>query len=440
VSPRDAVIDLDVPAAGAPTPRRPVRSRRRIMSAAVLAFALLAPAAAAAPATPPLVLTRTVWVVNGASGQPVGDTLYVAQLRPERRVTAYPLAAGPPRWSTVVPVLAGIILFEEIADLVLVSTTDPGTQRSDTVALDRRTGAVRWERPMRLRALDPGRGRVLLGESTRAERADLAPAVDLVSVRAATGVRVWTYHHDDGCLSDTPSPVGDPRAGMAVLCGSALSVVDLDTGRVRATRQVPVTSLVPGSIFGIGIAAFDDRLLVSAPALGRSVLTAFGYDDLRLQWTADLDLGNYGIASCGRLLCLFSTPHALAVDRADGTVIWRLRAGGSVAPLDDRHVLIEQAVRDTTQVVDTVTGTTVLWLAGWAPTRYRPGAPIFYRYDVPGRRLFVAALDPGGLGLRVLGSVPEPDGDVFGCVTVGRYLVCRTVKDAVKVWRIAVSG
>src|SRR6266545_2419801 len=314
------------------------------------------------------------------------------------RCSRSPCSPGPPRWSTVVPVLAGIILFEEIADLVLVSTTDPGTQRSDTVALDRRTGAVRWERPMRLRALDPGRGRVLLGESTRAERADLAPAVDLVSV------------------------------------------VDLDTGRVRATRQVPVTSLVPGSIFGIGIAAFDDRLLVSAPALGRSVLTAFGYDDLRLQWTADLDLGNYGIASCGRLLCLFSTPHALAVDRADGTVIWRLRAGGSVAPLDDRHVLIEQAVRDTTQVVDTVTGTTVLWLAGWAPTRYRPGAPIFYRYDVPGRRLFVAALDPGGLGLRVLGSVPEPDGDVFGCVTVGRYLVCRTVKDAVKVWRIAVSG
>src|SRR6266545_1734973 len=139
------------------------------------------------------------------------------------RCSRSPCSPGPPRWSTVVPVLAGIILFEEIADLVLVSTTDPGTQRSDTVALDRRTGAVRWERPMRLRALDPGRGRVLLGESTRAERADLAPAVDLVSVRAATGVRVWTYHHDDGCLSDTPSPVGDPRAGMAVLCGSALS-------------------------------------------------------------------------------------------------------------------------------------------------------------------------------------------------------------------------
>jgi hypothetical protein len=221
-----------------------------------------------------------------------------------------------------------------------------------------------------------------------------------------------------------------------VLCDRELSVVDLGTGRVRATVEVPATSLVPGSIFGRGLAAFDDRLLVSAPAAGRSVLTAFGYPDLRLQWRTELDLGNYSISDCGRLLCLFSSPFALALDRAGGRVAWQLRAGGSVVPVDDRYVSIEQAAQGTNQLVDTAGGATVLRLTGWIPARYEAGGPIFYRSEAHARRLYLAVLD-SGRALRLLGVVPEPDGDVVGCVTADRYLVCRTVKDAIQVWRIA---
>ena len=91
-------------------------------------------------------------------------------------------------------------------------------------------------------------------------------------------------------------------------------------------------------------------------------------------------------------------------------------------------------------LVDTGTGRTLLTLAGWTARGSSTGPPVFYRSDALARRLWVAVLDPGRSALRVLGSVPEPDGDTAGCTTAGRYLVCRTVKDAVQVWRIGVPG
>ncbi len=44
-----------------------------------------------------------------------------------------------------------------------------------------------------------------------------------------------------------------------------------------------------------------------------------------------------------------------------------------------------------------------------------------------------ALLVPAGATYRVLG-------DTAGSATADRYLVCRTVKDAVQVWRIGVPG
>jgi outer membrane protein assembly factor BamB len=430
------VIDLDLPAPPAAEPPARVRSRRRVLSVVVvLAVALLVPAAAVAQ-TAVLVPTRTVWVAGTSSGFPLGDTLYIAQQQPDRRVTAYPLAGGPSRWSTVVPQLQGFVQFADLGEVIVATAYNEGAQRPYTVALDRRTGAVRWDAAADLLARDPARGRVLLGDFPLPRDAGDSPPGEVVAVTAGTGERVWVYHRDGGCLIDLPDPVGNATAGLAVLCDRELSVVDLGIGRVRATTQVPATSLVPGSIFGRGLAALDDRLLVSAPASGHSVLTAFGYPDLRLQWRTELDLGNYGIAECGRLLCLFSSPFALALDRADGRVAWRLRAGGSVESVDDRYVAIEQAAQGTIQLVDTAGGATVLRLTGWIPARYEVGAPIFYRSEALARRLYLAVLD-SGRALRLLDVVPEPDGDVVGCVTADRYLVCRTVKDAIQVWRIA---
>jgi outer membrane protein assembly factor BamB len=408
-----------------------------MLSVAVLAVALLVPAAAAAPAAA-LVPTRTVWVASTSSGLPLGDTLYIAQQQPDRRVTAYPLAGGPARWSVGLPRLQGFVQFADLGEVVVAMAYNESTERPYTVALDRRTGAVRWDAESDLLARDPARGRVLLGDFPVPRGAGDSPPGDVMAVSVGTGERVWTYHRDGGCLTDVPNPVGNATAGLAVLCDRELSVVDLGTGRVRATVEVPATSLVPGSIFGHGLAAFDDRLLVSAPAAGRSVLTAFGYPDLRLQWRTELDLGNYSVSDCGRLLCLFSSPFALAVDRASGRVAWQLRAGGSVFRVDDRYVAVEQAAQSLIQLVDTTTGTTALKLIKWIPTRYGDHGPIFYRSEPGERRLYLAVLDGDRPVLRPLGVVPEPDGDIVGCATADRYLVCRTVKDAIQVWRIDV--
>ena len=52
----------------------------------------------------------------------------------------------------------------------------------------------------------------------------------------------------------------------------------------------------------------------------------------------------------------------------------------------------------------------------------------------------MAVLDTDRSVLRVLGSVPQVDGATAGCGWTVGYLICRTVKDAVQVWRISVPG
>jgi len=71
--------------------------------------------------------------------------------------------------------------------------------------------------------------------------------------------------------------------------------------------------------------------------------------------------------------------------------------------------------------------------------RLAPEKPPAARPARSRRRMLVAAvlasalLVPAGATYRVLG-------DTAGCATADRYLVCRTVKDAVQVWRIGVPG
>jgi hypothetical protein len=58
---------------------------------------------------------------------------------------------------------------------------------------------------------------------------------------------------------------------------------------------------------------------------------------------------------------------------------------------------------------------------------------MFYQSDGATGRTWVARLGYGASGIEVLGFVPNARAET--CVSNEGYLVCRTVKDTVAVWR-----
>jgi outer membrane protein assembly factor BamB len=445
VAPPDAVIDLDRLAAEQPPPAPRRRSRRRrLLTVTVSALALLVPAAAAAPPVPLVAPVRTVWIASNATYHVIGDTLYVIEDRAANpRLTAYPLPGGEPRWSVQLAALSGQLQLAELGDVVVVGAILPGPAVSPhTEALDRGTGVVRWTSPLWPAALDRVRNRVVLGEPVRIDLVEIAPAGDLVAVAAGTGKGAWTYHRPAGCLGALPATVTDPRTPLAVLCeDGGLSAVDLDTGRLRTSTRVGPTGIILGSPAPSVVAALADRILVSYPVeAGGWSFASYDPATLRPQWTMHLRFNRPGVAECGPRLCLVNSPDLLGVDPGTGAVAWQLVVSGTASPVAGGYVLVEQPSGRMSRLVDAGTGRVLLTFVGWTVQAAEGGPPVFYRSDAVARRLWVAVLDAGRSGLRVLGSVAEPDGDTAGCAVAGRYLVCRTVKDAVQVWRISVPG
>ena len=234
-----------------------------------------------------------------------------------------------------------------------------------------------------------------------------------------------------------PSPTVDARSVLAVLCADGmLSAIDLDSGRVRATVSGAVQRPQYGLGFGIDVFALKDRILVTYPVSGRSVFTSFDADRLARQWTVSLDQGNYGVVDCGPRLCLSSASGGVqALDRATGRTRWQLSPASSGYPLDDRYVLAILGANQS-DVLDSATGRQVLHLDGWTAVPFRPGRPLFYRPEPRARRMWVAVIATDPTGLRILGSVANPNADVSDCVTSDGYLACRTVKDTIQVWRV----
>ena len=431
-------------------PPRPAGSRRSILAAVAVAAVLLGVAGAVAPAGPGLVPVRTATVGYASTFQLIDDTLYVAQARPDgNSVTAYPLSAGPPRWSAPIDLLAGNASLDGIDEVVVVSVYQPGVHGAHTMALDRATGAVRWLSRLSVMGLDRLRDRVLLTEVADPD-AEQPAQPQIMAVSADRGEPAWTYRRDGACQAGTPYEVTDARTGLAVLCpDGTLSLVDLADGHVRASVDIPGAVRGPdsGSGFGPSVIPLDDRILVSYPGPGSSILTSFDVDRLRPQWRAEVDHANYGVSECGSRICLLDSRGVVAVDRVTGALPWRVDTTGFSAPLGQKYVIVAPPTLGDVRLVDADTGATVLNLGRWTAEERLSGPPLFFRLDPIMRtdrasradpvvhRTWVATLSMNPIGLRLLGVLPDADPDT--CDSTENYLACRTVKDTVQVWRLA---
>ena len=439
--PRDAVIDLDLlPAEEPPPPPVNPRSRRRLLTAAALALvAFLLGGAVPTSSRRAVTLFETALPVS-ANFEIVGDTCYVTEpLREGSRVTAYPLAGGRPRWVTQLAATSGELALQALGDVLLVSSiTSEPLVITHVTALDRRTGAIRWESPLWASGLDVTHNRVVVGNPVRADRIDAMPDGDVVAVAADTGAARWTYHWAAGCQVDVPQTPDDARAALAVLCGDGtLSAVDLDSGRVRATVGDAVRRPENSLGFGIGVFALADRILVNYPFAGSSVIASFDPVGLARQWTVTLPLDNYYISDCGLRLCLFSSPGTRILERATGREVWREPAGSATVAVTDQYLLTFLA-SGAYRVTDARNGRIVLALDGWVLQLTEEGL-LAFRQEPATDRTWVASVLTDPVELRLLGFLP---GMYVGqdCGRREGYLACRTVNQTLEVWRWPGSG
>jgi hypothetical protein len=422
------VIDLDLLFPEAETEPWPVNLRRRWLVTGMFLLVLLLTSGATVPAQPGLPAVRTATLVNTASYRILGDALYITEARADGNwITAYPLAPGPARWTTRVANLADAVGMETVADVVMVGLFQVNVAGDHTVALDRRTGAVRWRSLLNLAGVDRVRGRVVLTGFPAAGLGSGAPSARIEVLTAGTGQRVWGYLRDSACEADLPYSVDRGGTGLALLCrDGSLTLLDLGTGAVRATVRAPV-ALSPR------VVGLPDRVLITYPSAGGTVLVSYDQAGLRPQWTTTIEAGNYGILDCGPRICLGDSVAEVALDRATGKVVWQVRPVGFASPLTDRYVLVAPAQLGDVELVDVGTGRVIMQLGSWTAESAPVGPPMFYQSDGATGRTWVARLGYGDSAVEVLGFVPNARSET--CVSNGGYLVCRTVKDTVAVWR-----
>jgi outer membrane protein assembly factor BamB len=385
--------------------------------------------------------------VDGSIYQVLGDTLYAIEPRPAGTwLTAYPLTDGPVRWSVpvdlpVTPATTAVRL-HAMGDVLALSSVDAGPDGDRTWVVDRRTGAIRWHDSRFALVQDQVRGRVLLTEAPSARVLELAPASEIVSVQVDDARPVWRYHREDGCRASVLPVVTDPDTGLAVLCpDGSLRVVDLASGRIRAAVPIPAAAFgVRSAGFGgtTGVQALADRVVISYPQLGRSVLAAFESDHLSPLWTIRLDLGSYRIFECTRRLCLFNSAAVLALDPATGAVIWRTDTARGMTPIGDRYLLGESRNGDQLTLIDPGSGAAVLDFGSWSVEPFGVTEVLLLRRERLANRLWLARLSSNPIGIQVLGFLTGVVPD--SCWFTGDHLLCRTVEGVRRVWRMNPPG
>lgn len=408
-------------------PEPPVVSRRAARRMP-LAVAVLLVALATMVASTPLPVRDVVVVPFRPGGDAVvaDDLLLVLDPadRPggPRSATAYRLPRAEQVWQATLPVQGRYWGAAPLGGLLLVTGYDPEAHDDQTVALDPRTGAYRWQQPGRpVGATGDG----LLLEVVGADRSGTVRAVD-----PCCGTLRW----------QVPVPAGGPayvatdwtvdRFVVADPKGR-VEVRDAGSGRILTAADLPV----PPSEFGPGVQVLGD-LLITVDG-GR--LTAYGLDRLDRRWQATMPGMAYAMG-CGDAVCGHAADVLTAFDAVTGRPLWT-REGWNPVWAEGSHLIVTPITNTSGDLMhlvllDPVSGSVRAELGKWSLvgrwTREEPLLAVRPRAQQPGG-LVVAELDVAAATTRVIDVLPEA---TVGCQSVEGDLLCRRVAGGLGWWRL----
>ncbi|BCJ42644.1 hypothetical protein GCM10010168_06140 [Actinoplanes ianthinogenes] len=428
------MIDLgDVSGPGAPeAPVAPLRFRWRAVSrAAVAVLAVLCAVGLTGSARPGPPRVHELWSMplrDGGYPNYVDDQAVLFQVDPGgASLTAYDLGTGRVRWTTPTGPEATWVIPGEAAHRLYVAGHSRSLEKgdysvpyaTDTLALDSRTGAVRWRHA----------GQMMTGDATTAllaDRDDQARITALHLVRAADGAPVWDRVVDPAQALIIPEDLDAPDRVVTVSAAGALTTFRYTDGTPLAGRRIaPLTDPEWSAVL------LDGRLVLmrfgAAPAV-----TAYRTDTLDVLWNLPGLSPDLNPSPCGPVLCVGTGMVMHALDPETGKSVWEIPQLGA-SPINDHLLLTSAPGANSSMLVEATTGRprtgkidgTVLGLPRDDGTLL-----VLRPYGYPVMRTAIVELDPETGRTRALGSTPYIGGN---CQPVGRYLVCVDSVDQLRV-------
>ncbi len=413
------MIDLGV--VTDPSPRAPSRPwlprPRAAFPATLLACALLwgSVAGHGEPRFDPPVRVR---VEAGADFRLAPDGLYVTGAN-RADLAAYSVITGQRRWTASGPPVAGYNI-TPAGGLVLVLVPSP---KMRTLALDARTGEVRWRRDGAAIWVSPRSDRAVIGnEAVVTDTSAAQPRISIVDLRTGAELATEPIHLR---LSGQPTvvaeigPDGERVAGIRIAAlPDEPQWLDFASGRRHA---LPLADTTEGYFLA-------GDLLVGYRA---SEIRAYDRSGTRLRWVLP-DARGAGSLMCGPWLCALIDDELAAVDPASGRVRWHSPWRFMIG-LGERTLAVRSGPEaNGMAVVDGATGRVIRELPQWRPlpaTGYRTRFPVL----VPQRPgvFQVAVLDLDRLVAYPLGAY---SGDTGVCQSVPGYVACPSGPDEITVW------
>ncbi|WP_433118886.1 PQQ-binding-like beta-propeller repeat protein [Micromonospora sp. CA-246542] len=423
----DAVIDLGELRDGSdpdPLPRPP-SSRGRPLRTALVALLVLVGLAASTPTAPREVMTLPAG--PGSDALVTDDLLVLVEPLSEpgqRQVRATRLPGGELAWRASLPTEGRYWGVAQQGETLLVTGHEVGAdgQGTLTIALDRQTGAYRWQQPGNVTALSDGA--LLLwsaGENGGALRAvdpccgtvrwqmSVDPGVDLSFHEGGYGVDRLVLRHPDG-----PTEIREAA-----------------TGAVLARADVRP----PGGSGVVSVQPLGDLLVTIG---GRTaMITAYGLDDLRQRWSVPSGEAMFA-SDCGAIICVLTRSGGVrTIDAATGAPRWSDDRWGWVWPSAGR--LLASSVGSSPSgvenlvVLDPPTGRVLAELGRWEVAQYASDGPLIGVRRHPGGGLLVARLDVRAGTVRTLDVLPGAGGE---CQTLTGQLLCRRRDGNFGLWRL----
>jgi len=382
-----AVIDLDYEPLRRQPPglrRRAARWRaalgrlradrwRRALPAAVVVATLLG-VSAAAPLAGPLAGTPATIRFAGPDDafRVIGDRILVSA---SGGLALYTID-GRHLWTTRFPSV--VVPSARIAgDVLLVSAGEVTAPGSVTVAVDARTGSIRWQRA--------GLVSAILGDTVV-----VGGGMTITGVGVAEGRVLWTYQPPPQTRTVPVTDGGTGRitrdlVGVVEIAGTgAATFVDLrDLARhpvapwAAAAGPEPVRipldggALVQVASLVSNAAAFlvGGRLVAAEPAGQRTVrLHASRLDTIEPLWTVERNGTPADLRVCGDLLCQQTAGELVALDPATGAERWRVSSYRTTAVVGGTlFVTHGNQLGDVgpVAVVEAATGRVVFAATGW---------------------------------------------------------------------------
>ncbi|MEV7987201.1 PQQ-binding-like beta-propeller repeat protein [Micromonospora sp. NPDC085948] len=408
----------------APSPRPPRAKGRPLRCALALLLALATLAAAGPP--PPGRTVVTVPAEAGADVQIDGDLVLVINpvtvQAPQWRLAAFRLSDGEPVWDTPLPGKARFWGIQPKDGLLLLTGYEIGADARDTltVALDRATGAYRWQQPGG--SFELADGNVLL-QSVGEDQ-----PLSLRVVDPCCGTVRWQLSTPTAGV--TAQPVGE-KADRVVLSDvrGPVEVRDALTGAVRARAD-----LRPPDGGPLGYVQVENDLLLTAGGQP-GALTAYGLDRLDRRWSTTIGEIDF-VQGCGAVLCLGTRSSGLwGVDPATGEVRWRSDRWAWAWPSGGQLVASTRSSDPLGDVfvVDVRTGQEVANLGRWELYQLDSSGRLLGVRPHPDGGVLVGELDVSAGTSRVADLLPDATGR---CQAIAGHLLCAGTGGPYQIWQL----